>query len=63
MEAQALSGAGYGEGSPGRLAQHNGSRDRVWEIRGATVELDILSSGKAAISRASWSGGEGADGG
>jgi hypothetical protein len=63
MDVQASTGAGYGEGSPGWLAQRNGSRDRTWEIRAATVELDIPSSGRAAISRASWSGGEGANGG
>ncbi len=41
LEVQALTGAGYGERAPDRLAQRNGYRDRVWETRAGTVELDI----------------------
>jgi putative transposase len=41
LELQALTRAGYGERSPGWLAQRNGSRDWVWEICAGTVELDI----------------------
>src|SRR5919106_1574049 len=41
LEVQALTGAAYGERSPDRLAQRNGYRDRVWETRAGTVELDI----------------------
>jgi transposase-like protein len=41
LEVQALTGATYGERSPDRLAQRNGYRDRVWETRAGTVELDI----------------------
>ena len=41
LEVQALTGAGYGERSPGRLAQRNGYRGRDWETRAGTVELDI----------------------
>jgi transposase-like protein len=41
LEVQALTGAGYGERSPSRLAQRNGYRDRDWETRAGTVELDI----------------------
>ena len=41
LEVQALTGATYGERSPDRLAQRNGYRDRPWETRAGTVELDI----------------------
>ena len=41
LEVPALTGAGYGERAPDRLAQRNGYRDRVWETRAGTVELDI----------------------
>ena len=41
MEIGALTGAGFGEKSPGRLAQRNGYRERDWETRAGTVELRI----------------------
>src|SRR5918993_1035386 len=41
LEVQALTGAGYGERAPDRLAQRNGYRDRGWETRAGTVELRI----------------------
>jgi transposase-like protein len=41
MEVRGLTGAGYGEKSPERLAQRNGYRDRDWETRAGTVELRI----------------------
>lgn len=41
MEVGSLTGAGYGEKSPDRLAQRNGYRDRAWETRAGTVELRI----------------------
>ena len=41
LEVQGLTGAGYGERAPDRLAQRNGYRDRVWETRAGTVELRI----------------------
>jgi len=41
MEVGGLTGAGYGEKSPERLAQRNGYRDRAWETRAGTVELRI----------------------
>ena len=41
LEVGALTGAGFGEKSPERLAQRNGYRDRDWETRAGTVELRI----------------------
>jgi putative transposase len=41
LVVQGVTGAGYGERSPDRLAQRNGYPDRVWEIRAGTVELRI----------------------
>ena len=41
VEVGALTGAGYGEKSPGRLVQRNGHRDRDWHTRAGTVELRI----------------------
>ena len=41
LEVGAMTGAGYGEKSAGRLAQRNGYRDRAWETRAGTVELRI----------------------
>jgi len=41
LEVQGLTGAGYGERTADRRAQRNGYRDRVWETRAGTVELDI----------------------
>jgi len=41
LEVGGLTGAGYGEKSPERLAQRNGYRDRAWETRAGTVELRI----------------------
>src|SRR3954451_7980745 len=41
LEVGGLTGAPYGEKSAERLAQRNGSRERDWEPRAATVELRI----------------------
>ncbi len=41
LEVGSLTGAGYGEKAPERLAQRNGYRDRDWETRAGTVELRI----------------------
>ena len=41
LEVGSLTGAGYGEKSPDRVAQRNGYRDRDWETRAGTVELRI----------------------
>jgi transposase-like protein len=41
LEVRGLTGAGYGERAPDRLAQRNGYRDRDWETRAGTVELRI----------------------
>jgi putative transposase len=55
LEVQGLTGAGYGERAPDRLAQRSGYRDRVWETRAGTVELRIPNSGRAATFLPSWS--------
>jgi transposase-like protein len=41
MEVGGLTGAGYGEKSPARLVQRNGHRERDWQTRAGTVELQI----------------------
>src|SRR6188472_2660491 len=41
LEVGAVTGAGYGEKDPLRLAQRNGYRDRDWETRSGTVERGI----------------------
>jgi transposase-like protein len=41
MEVGGLTGAGYGEKSPARLVQRNGHRNRDWQTRAGTVELQI----------------------
>jgi len=41
LEVGALTGAGYGEKNPERLAQRNGYRERTWETRAGSVELRI----------------------
>jgi transposase-like protein len=40
-EADAICGAGYGEGSEERLNRRNGYREREWDTRVGTVELAI----------------------
>ncbi|MET3889345.1 putative transposase [Bosea sp. OAE506] len=41
LEVGGLTGAGFGEKSPERLAQRHGYRDRDWETRAGSVELRI----------------------
>jgi len=41
LEVEALTGAGYGERSPGRQTRRNGYRDRQWQTRAGTVELEV----------------------
>ena len=41
LEVGALTGAAYGEKDPNRLAQRNGYRNRAWETRAGTVDLNI----------------------
>jgi hypothetical protein len=41
MEVSNLTGAGYGEKSPGCLVQRNGHRERDWQTRAGKVELRI----------------------
>src|SRR5512132_2008092 len=57
LEVEGLTGAGYREKSPDRLAQRNGYRDRTWETRAGTLELRIPKLRRAATSRASSSHG------
>jgi hypothetical protein len=66
LEVEGLTGAGYGERSPDRLAQRNGYRDRNWETRAGTVELRIPKLRKGSyfpgFPGAAAGGGEGAHG-
>ena len=57
MEVGSLTGAGHGERSPARINHRNGYRQRAWETRAGTVDLEIPSSGRAATSQPSWSRG------
>lgn len=41
LEVSARTGAGYGEKNPARLVQRNGYRERDWQTRAGTVELQI----------------------
>ena len=41
MEVESLTGAAHGERSPTRTNHRNGYRDRTWETRVGTVELEI----------------------
>lgn len=41
LEVSARTGADYGEKNPARLAQRNGYRERDWQTRAGTVELQI----------------------
>ena len=48
LEVRGLTGAGRGECSPERINHRNGYRDRVWETRAGTVELEIRKLRKGA---------------
>jgi transposase-like protein len=41
MEVESLTGAAHGERSPARINQRNGYRERDWQTRVGTVELEI----------------------
>jgi putative transposase len=41
MEIESQTKVAYGEKNPGRLAQRNGCRNRIWETRAGAVELRI----------------------
>lgn len=48
LEVGSVTGAGFGEKNPIRLAQRNGYRDRNWETRAGTAELRIPKLGKGS---------------
>jgi len=41
LEVESLTGAAHGERSPARINQRNGYRERAWETRAGTVDLEI----------------------
>jgi putative transposase len=41
LEVEGLTGAGHGERSPARINHRNGYRERAWDTRVGTVELEI----------------------
>jgi transposase-like protein len=41
LEVEALTGAAHGERSPARITHRNGYRQRAWETRAGTVDLEI----------------------
>ena len=57
LEVQGLTGAGYGERAPDRLAQRNGYRDGSGRRAPGRSSCASPSSGRAATSRVSWSRG------
>lgn len=59
LEVGGLTGAGFGEKRPERLAKRNGYRERDWETRAGTVELRIPTLRKSSyflgsLIRAAW---------
>jgi transposase-like protein len=65
LEVGGLTGAGFGEKSPERLAQRNGYRERDWETRHGRAADPQASQGQLLprLPRAAPSGRKGADGG
>jgi transposase-like protein len=49
-QADALCGAGWGERSAERTNQRNGYRERRWDTRAGTIDLNSRSSARAASS-------------
>jgi putative transposase len=41
LEVESLTGAAHGERSPARINHRNGYRDRAWQTRAGTVDLEI----------------------
>jgi transposase-like protein len=41
LEVESLTGAAHGERSPARTNHRNGYRERAWETRARTVELEL----------------------
>jgi putative transposase len=41
LEVESLTGAAHGERSPARITHRNGYRERTWETRAGTVDLEI----------------------
>ena len=57
LEVENFTGAAHGERSPARINHRNGYRQRAWETRVGTVDLEIPKLRKGATSRPSWSRG------
>ncbi len=58
IDVEGRCGAGYDEKSPERINSRNGFRDRTWETRAGSVELNIPKLPRAATSPSSWSPAE-----
>ena len=41
LEVEGLTGAAHGERSPARTNHRNGYRERTWETRAGTVDLEL----------------------
>lgn len=48
LDVEGLCGAGHGERTPARTNQRNGFRDRPWETRAGTIDLEIPKLRKGA---------------
>jgi putative transposase len=55
LEVEGLTGAAHGERSPARINQRNSYRERAWQTRVGTVELEIPKLRKGSYFPAFWS--------